>query len=287
MLKSTKICVAGLMAAASLYAADQAPVWNHNPKSENGTAYWGSVSSTFATCGTTSGEKFNEVGTRQTPVNIETAKATPAFLSDLRFTYADTAFEVENTGHVIEVMYETGSSLSFASRSNGIGVCTLQAAESSADSYQLVQFHFHAPSEHTIDGNSYDLELHLVHQNSLGELAVVGVLFSKGTDPTPLLDDLMLNAPTKEGSTTVGTRRINISQLLPADRTYYSYSGSLTTPPCSEGVRWFVMKTPLAVSPFALNRIHSLISGFEGYEGFPNNNRPTMPLNGRSVLVRK
>ena len=206
-----------------------------------------------------------------TPVNIETANTVEALLAPLGFRYHATPLDVENTGHVIEVPYETGS--------------YLRAGPSLLDQYQLVQFHFHAPSEHTIDGKSYAAELHLVHANTLGDLAVVGVLLDAQPDGNPALDQVITNAPNGVTTSTFEGVSVNARSLLPHDRSYFAYTGSLTTPPCTESVRWFVMTHPVPLSNFSADYLHLLNSMFPGYEGYRNNNRPVAPLNGRKILL--
>lgn len=189
-------------------------------------------------------------------------------------------FEVENNGHVIEVGYGTGSTLRVAAPgSNGpVGV---------ADEYKLLQFHFHTPSEHTIDGKHSDMELHLVHVNVLGDVAVVAIMMNIGSDGNYLVDRIINLAPNTVGHEKSEGSALNARQLLPSNLNYYMYSGSLTTPPCTEGVRWFVLRTPVAVSSAAVQRSKDIIRALPGYEGFDNNNRPIVPINGRAVVTNR
>lgn len=257
-------------------------MWNHNPQSNSGPLRWGNVAPSNATCGTApdlTGKAVIQVGMKQTPINIDSTKATPGLLPALTFRYLDSPLEVENTGHVVEVHYAPGSSLLIG--------------KSPTDDYKLVQFHFHAPSEHTVDGKSYDAELHLVHTNILGEIAVVGILLNKissdlnktSTATAGIYQDVVSTAPMKGGSAHPAGRKLNAKDLLPASKSYYSYTGSLTTPPCSESVRWFVLTKPVEVSDAVIRQLHSLIAAFPGYEGYQNNNRPLAPLNGRPVVL--
>jgi carbonic anhydrase len=147
-----------------------------------------------------------------------------------------------------------------------------------------LQFHFHAPSEHTVNGQFAAAELHLVHRNALLDLAVVGVLVNVGSPVNIVIDTILRNAPIEEGEIEL-RGSVNAKNILPRfDRGYYTYSGSLTTPPCSEGVRWFVLREPVFVSQAAIDHLHEVIAEFPGYDGFPNNNRPVRPLNGRVIL---
>jgi carbonic anhydrase len=249
---------------SATFAAAQVE-WNHNPASDIGPNFWGELTFPFATCG--AGDPFVEVGKKQAPVNIVTADAVNALLLPLVFQYQATPFVVENTGHVVEVPYASGSHIQ-------VGL----------DRYELLQFHFHAPSEHTVNGQFAAAELHLVHHNALLDFAVVGVLVNVGSPVNPVIDTILRNAPIEEGEIELHGS-VNAKDLLPRfDRRYYHYSGSLTTPPCSEGVRWFMLKEPVFVSQAAIDHLHEVIAEFPGYDGFPNNNRPVRPLNGRAIL---
>ena len=163
--------------------------------------------------------------------------------------------------------------------------------------YRLTQYHFHAPSEHTLNGHRYDLEVHLVHENAAGQTAVVAVFMNIGDHPNELVDDVFKNAPDVAGEETDAGVESNAKDLLPGFMSshgngtfvisrYYTYSGSLTTPPCSEPVRWFVLKDPVNVSDFSVGELHHLVSLFPNYGGYPNNNRPVQPLNGRVIITR-
>src|SRR5262245_30824258 len=196
--------------------------WNHNPASDIGPNFWGELTFPFATCG--AGEPFVEVGQKQSPVNIVTAETVAAGLPALAFQYHATPFVVENTGHVIEVPYAPGSAIRVGQ-----------------DTYQLLQFHVHAPSEHTVNGQSAAAELHLVHRNALLDLAVVGVLVNVGSPVNAVIDEILRTASTESGEEVSLPGSVNAKDVLPKSKNYFTYSGSLTTPPCSEGVRWFVL----------------------------------------------
>jgi carbonic anhydrase len=140
--------------------------------------------------------------------------------------------------------------------------------------YELVQFHFHAPSEHTIDGKHADAEVHLVHRNAAGQLAVVGVLIKKGLE-NRASKSLWDNLPTHAGPARPLSEPVNPDGLLPVRRTSYRYEGSLTTPPCAEGVTWMVMTEPIQLSAMQLKLFEKLIK---------RNNRPVQPLNRRTVI---
>jgi carbonic anhydrase len=244
--------------------------WNHNPASETGPNFWGELTFPFATCG--AGDPFVEVGKKQAPVNIVTADAVNALLPPLVFQYQATPFVVENTGHVVEVPYAPGSRIQVGLDRSGL------------NTYELLQFHFHAPSEHMVNGQFAAAELHLVHRNALLDLAVIGVLVNVGSPVNIVIDRILRIAPIEEGEIELHGS-VNAIDVLPQfDRRYYTYSGSLTTPPCSEAVRWFVLREPVFVSQAAIDHLHAVIAEFPGYGGFPNNNRPVRPLNGRVIL---
>ena len=248
-----------------------ATAWNHDPGSAIGPVYWGTIDPAFEKC---------ETGTSQSPVDI--SGAVNGGGPSLQFRYPDNELVVENTGHVIEVPVpaDNGNTLKIG---NSV--------------YRLQQYHFHAPSEHTLNGQRYDLEAHLVHENAAGQIAVVGVFMNIGDHPNELVDDVFHNAPDVAGEETDVGVESNAKELLPGFRSdhdkgtfvitrYYTYSGSLTTPPCSEPVRWFVAKDPVNVSAFSVGEMHHLVSLFPNYGDYPNNNRPVQPLNGREITSR-
>jgi carbonic anhydrase len=252
--------------------AAAASAWSHDPSSQSGPNFWGSLAPQYATCGTTpSAGQFQAVGAKQTPIDIEDAKTLLAVLPEVEFHYNPTAMEVENTGHVVEVPYESGSHVSIG--------------HSVTDAYFLSQFHFHVPSEHTLNGQQYDGEMHLVHTNRIGETLVIGVLLSKSSEAqASAFDDIAGNAPVTVANNTL-PKTVNVLDLLPAGSLFYTYTGSLTTPPCTEGVRWMVMSTPMQVTSSFIQQLHTITGQFPGYNGYSNNNRPLQPLNGRSVIA--
>ena len=246
-------------------------VWNHDSGSPIGPPQWGAARLRLRGVWT---------GTSQSPVNI--SRPVRGGGPSLKFKYRDNELVVENTGHVIEVPIpaEDGD--------------TLKIGKSA---YTLQQYHFHAPSEHTLNGRHYDLEAHLVHQDAAGQTAVVAVFMKIGHHPNELVDDIFRNAPDVAGEETEVGIESNPKELLPGHGTkhhkgklaipdYFTYSGSLTTPPCSEPVRWLIAKEPVNVSAFSVGEMHELVSLFPNYGGYPNNNRPVQPLNGRTVISR-
>ncbi|MBI5599285.1 MAG: carbonic anhydrase family protein [Deltaproteobacteria bacterium] len=222
--------------------------WSY--EGEAGPNRWGELSPEFAVC---------SEGKNQSPVDIR--GGAKGELKDLEFKYSDNPeLDIENNGHTIKVDYREGSKV------------VVNGAE-----YGLVQFHFHSPSEHTLDGKYYDMELHLVHKNKEGKLAVVGVFMKKG-EANAALDRILDNMPKKAGEKADVKAAFNASTLLPADRSaYYTYPGSLTTPPCTEGVTWLVLKNPIQLSDKQLAAYRKIMD---------NTNRPLQPLNERRILMK-
>lgn len=215
---------------------------------EEGPDHWGDLSPDFATCGT---------GKEQSPIDIPASA--PINPADISFNYKPTAVTILNNGHTIQVNYDAGSSIEV----DGI-------------TYNLLQFHFHALSEHTVKGEPADMEMHLVHQNADGGLAVVGVLINKGAE-NPAFAPVWNHLPAEESEPeTISGETVNANDLLPANRTYYRYNGSLTTPPCSEGVKWLLMTAPVELS-------EAQVAAFEAV--MHDNYRPVQPFNARAFLL--
>ena len=196
-------------------------------------------------------------GQVQSPVNI-TRAVQDANLSALKMNYTEVPVHLLNNGHTIQFEQEPGSTL-----------------ELDGATFELLQFHFHTQSEHTIDGIRYPMEVHLVHKNlTTDALAVVGIMFKQGNENL-FLKNFMENLPQEEDEHYMEeTKKVNTIDLLPADAGYFTYSGSLTTPPCSQIVTWIVMKEPIEASPEQINSFFDLMQ---------TNFRPIQPLNGREV----
>ena len=143
--------------------------------------------------------------------------------------------------------------------------------------YTLLQFHFHAGSEYNINGKPYPLEVHLVHVSDEGALAVVGVMFEEG-EPNSELNNIWENMPSSKGENIVSGKTVNVKNLLPASKKYYRFMGSLTTPPCSEGVNWHMMRTPMTASKEQIERFKAI---------YPMNARPLQDKNNRLVVLGK
>ena len=211
----------------------------------------------FAACGE---------GRHQSPIDI--TKATPGATAELRTTFPPAELHIAhhghiadgiNNGHTIQINYPDAETLTLG------GVA-----------YQLTQYHFHSPSEHTVDGKRFPMEMHLVHKSAGDRLAVVGVFIAEGAH-NRAFDPVWANLPAHKGvETHYPAVTVDVDALLPAVRTSYRYDGSLTTPPCSEGVSWIVMTTPIELSGEQLAAFTRLVK---------DNNRPVQRLNGRTILT--
>jgi len=235
-----------ILASPPLHAADEHH-WSYS--GDTGPAQWAALESDYSVCG---------IGKLQSPIDIRDSAAAKGPLPAIAFDYKPSPLKIVDNGHTIQVDYAPGSFITVHSMR-----------------YELVQFHFHKPSEERINGKSADMVAHLVHKNADGNLAVVAVLLNTG-HANKLVETLWKNLPPeKERETAVEGVQVNAADLLPAKKAgYYTFTGSLTTPPCSEGVTWFVLKTPTSISNSEVARFAQL---------YPMNARPTQPLNGREI----
>ena len=245
---------AAILVAAACTADEPAPevaeqepaAWSY--AGETGAEQWGTLRPEFAACRT---------GTAQSPINLTDASA--ADLPDLTINYNPSPLEIENKGHTLQVNYEEGSSI------------TVDGAE-----YKLLQFHFHTPAEHQLQGKEFPAELHLVHQGPDDALAVIGVMIERGQENralAPLWEHL---PPTPGEEREVESVRVNAAELLPSNHRRYRYPGSLTTPPCTEGVKWLVLEQPIRMSAEQIQALQSIIG---------TTNRPVQPLGNRELRV--
>ncbi len=216
-----------------------------------GPASWGDLSPAYEVC---------KNGRNQSPVDILNPVGVKR-LDPLEFAYAPAPLEILNNGHTIQVNYAPGSHVT----AGGVR-------------YQLLQFHFHSPSENQVKSRPFPLEMHLVHKDDAGKLAVVGVFFETGSGQ-PVLASVWEHMPEQKVEAPIQTgETVDANALLPppGKRAYYHFSGSLTTPPCSEGVNWFVLESPLQVSQQQVDRFLEVIGA---------NARPVQSLNGRVVMA--
>jgi len=248
---------ATLLSPVTALRADPAPAGHaHAPHwsyiGATGPAKWAKLDEGYGGCA---------LGHEQSPIDIRTADVQLAELPAIAFDYKPTPLKIIDNGHTVQVNMAPGNSITVA-----------------GTRYDLLQFHFHKPSEERIDGKPYGLVAHLVHKSEAGKLAVVAVLMDKGATH-PLIEAVFDNLPkVKQQEVTVPGLSIDLSALLPDNRAYYSFAGSLTTPPCSEGVSWMVLKTPVQVSAAQLGRFGQVYAA---------NARPVQPLNGRVVQLSK
>jgi carbonic anhydrase len=215
---------------------------------DTGPQAWGKLKPDFNTCAT---------GKRQSPINIEDGATLQGPAEPVQFAYAPSNGTVVNNGHTIQVDVQ------------GDNTITVRGS-----TYRLLQFHFHTPSEEQINFRRFPMVAHLVHKNNEGQLAVVAVLLDEGV-ASPFIDKVWTYMPLDSGDRVrMPAGLLNLSELLPTDQRYYQFMGSLTTPPCSEGVLWMVLKKPVTMSRGQYKLFTQL---------YPNNARPVQAVNGRAV----
>ncbi|MEY2688302.1 MAG: hypothetical protein RL375_2500 [Pseudomonadota bacterium] len=245
--KPVKLAKAGSTAAVGLADAHEHAAhdihWAYN--GEGGPAHWGELKPEFATCAK---------GQRQSPIDIRGGLKVD--LEPIKFDYRPLPFGVVDNGHTIQANLQPGNAIEVAGRR-----------------YDLLQFHFHRPSEERINGRQYDMVIHLVHKDPEGRLAVVAVLVEQGRNH-PVIQAVWNSLPLERHDELASPVPIDLNQLLPEDRRYYTYMGSLTTPPCSEGVLWMVIKQPATLSPEQIGLFARL---------YPMNARPIQQPSGRLI----
>jgi carbonic anhydrase len=214
--------VASVLAAfAPLCAAADPARWSY--AGPTGPAKWAKLEKDFAVCGS---------GTTQSPIDIPHANARKGDLPPMLFNYKPSPLKIVDNGHTIQVNYAPGS------------VLTVEGKR-----YELVEFDFHKPSEYKVNGKGEEMAVHLVHRDKDGKLAIVAVFLDQGKE-NPLVKTLWSNLPqTKGKENVVANTEINAVGLLPQNKDYYTFKGSLTTPPCTENVTWYVLKTPRRSRP--------------------------------------
>lgn len=242
--KVVTIAVSSLLASNLAFAASEVH-WGYS--GAEGPENWGNLSPDFAVCST---------GKNQSPVNL--TGMIEGELPDIKIQYKAGGNEIVNNGHTIKINYSEGSSIAVDSRS-----------------FELKQFHFHSPSENTIEGKSFPLEAHFVHADEAGNLAVIAVMYKEGKQNNEL-GKVWQYIPENMGEKQVLKKVTDANLLLPKDHSYYRFNGSLTTPPCTEGVSWFVMKSIETVS---IDQISEFVHVMHH-----ENNRPVQHLNARLVI---
>ena len=225
-------------------AEGHAAHWDY--KGTAGPAAWGGLKPEFSLC---------SVGQRQSPIDIKGGLAVD--LEPVRFEYQASRFAVVDNGHTVQVNLAPGNSIDVGGKR-----------------FELLQFHFHRPSEERIDGRQFEMSLHLVHKDDQGRLAVVALLFEKGP-ASPVLQKVWNNLPLERNEENPARAPLELVDLLPADRRYFTYMGSLTTPPCSEGVQWIVMRQPVTLTPEQIDIFARI---------YPMNARPIQQMAGRRII---
>ena len=213
----------------------------------DGPENWGELSTKYSTC---------SQGVNQSPINL--SKFISADLAPLDLSYQSGGYEVVNNGHTIQVNYQPGSKLGINNHF-----------------FELKQFHFHTPSENHISGKSYPMEVHLVHADVAGNLAVVAVMFETGKE-NKMLKRVWNSMPELSETKNKLNSPVSVKGILPSSKDYYRFNGSLTTPPCSEGVLWLVMKQPITVTKEQIQHYTQIMH--------QPTNRPIQPVNARPVL---
>ena len=226
-----------------LSAAAADSMWDYAGSA--GPSSWAQMSADYAKCAS---------GARQSPIDIR--DGIKVDLDPVQFDYKASAFRVVDTGHTVHVNVDAGSSIEVMGRH-----------------YALTGFDFHHPAEERIDGKSFEMSVHLIHRDLEGRLAVVAILFERGA-AQPVVQSIWNNLPLERGDEVAAKASLNLNDLLPTVRGYYTYMGSMTTPPCTEGVLWMVMKAPMPVSPEQIAIFARL---------YPMNARPVQSAAGRLI----
>ena len=244
MLRITVAIAFTMLLPFAVQASGEAPHWDY--EGADGPEHWGELTQEFDICSR---------GKNQSPIDL--VADVDAELPELIFDYAHPNIVTEvNTGHAIQESVQPGNSVRLLGKS-----------------YELKQFHFHSPSEHTVNGNHYPMEVHLVHQSEAGAYLVVGLMFEEG--PRNAAMDQLPSFRAERGEDP-RSEPFDYNELVTNRTQYFLYNGSLTTPPCTEGVSWIVMQQPILASPEQIQHYHDLL-GFD-------NNRPVQPRNARIVL---
>jgi carbonic anhydrase len=233
------------MASFGQERKDPSHSWDYSKTT--GPTHWAELSPEFTIC---------KLGHHQSPIDISNTKK--ADLPPILFDYKPSPLRIIDNGHTVEVDYPPGSSITVGGKT-----------------YQLVQFHFHHPSEALIHGKRSQLEVHLVHSDAEGNKAVIAVLINPGRS-NDFLQSIFSHVPhEKEKEEESRDVMVDATQLLPEAHGYFTFPGSLTTPPCSENVTWFVLRNPIEASASQIKMFAKI---------YKNDARPAQPLNGRTIL---
>ncbi len=245
IVKMATFFVAIIVSVPMAVIADNVP-WGYT--GPNGPGDWADMRQEFKLCGS---------GKEQSPINISGAKS--ANLPAIQFDYKPGSLEILHNGHTVLIKRAKGSRITVG-----------------GEKYELLQFHFHSPGENTVDGKTFPMEIHLVHKSAKGKIMVLGV-FTKIGAKNAVLDKAWNHMPQQSGDRKqVASVNINAADLLPTDRSYYSFKGSITIPPCSEGIEWIVLKTPVEVSDEQIKQFSRVVG---------ENARPVQPVYSRTLYM--
>ncbi len=240
-----RIALASTAVAATPAAAPVPHALHWSYEGATGPQAWAKLAPEYAKCGN---------GERQSPIDIRDGMKLD--LEPLVFEYRPSSFKVVDNGHAIQANVNGWNTLRVMGRR-----------------FRLIQFHFHRPSEEVIDGRQFEMVVHLVHKDGEGRLAVVAVLVDGGARQ-PAIQTVLNNLPLEKGEEAAAATNLDLAQILPENRRYFTYMGSLTTPPCTEDVLWIVMKQPLQASADQLDMFSRL---------YPMNARPIQAASGRTI----
>ncbi|WP_341516913.1 carbonic anhydrase family protein [Citrobacter gillenii] len=238
-----------LLLACIMSFSVQASSWGYSI-GDTSPEHWGEINNEYKSC---------QTGVNQSPINIQPSDTSKLGLPILTMQYTDSPVRFQSINHTLQATMNS---------------YTPDTLNIDNQLYYLKQLDFHAPSEHTIEGKNYAMELQLLHKNQQGDTVIVAVMFDVD-EPNQAIKNLWESFPTMEGSNMPIFSPVNINQLLPDNKVYWRYSGSLTIPPCSENVTWIVLKTPISLSTEQLENFRYIVGHM--------NNRPLQPLNGREV----
>lgn len=253
VLGGTSLIKVAVAAQEIAQRKDSQSHWGYEPG--NGPSSWGKLNRDWSLCAE---------GKQQSPVDLSGARQKKTDEMKLEFPTANLkvvhqthVLDALDNGHTIQINYDGGETLEIGNHR-----------------FALRQYHFHSPSEHTVNGRHYPMEMHMVHVSADKKLAVIGVFIEQGRH-NEAFDRIWSNLPTQTGQEVhIENVQVDIDHILPENKATYRYRGSLTTPPCSEGVGWFVYVEPIELSRDQIEAFQKIFHG---------NNRPTQPMNDRSL----
>jgi carbonic anhydrase len=231
-------------AAAATVAVSDTKNWSYS--GETGPDHWAAMNNDYSACGS---------GKTQSPIDLKWHK--PVKASAMSANYKSSKAFVSDNGHSIQMAFDMGGSIKIKGQT-----------------YDLMQVHFHSPSEHTLSGKQFPLEAHFVHKNADGKTVVLAAFFKEGKE-NAVITKIWNAIPNPPAPASANDMQISAKDLMPPMKTYYEYTGSMTTPPCTEDIHWMVFNTPLNISKAQIETLHKFHA---------DNNRPTQSLNDRKVI---